>query len=601
MSSPEPAIELPDCRAYPEDVGLDDLLEGLDRAKLVRSLAEEGVEGARRLIAEAAAHDAAMAERFKALRERLRRQAQRRIGRITGDYREKADQLQKVGQAEQARLDAELNALDERLRKARALDLSKIDPSLLADLTSALLLPDASWMRPPKPPSVWERIKAFFAAMAAFFRRLFGRGRPAAAPSSSGRTLTFAVPFEGGRSLGASELGDALARMSTDQQHELQQNVTRTLEAKERDVRKEAEEKRKEVERQRRALEEEREEAKRRAERDIDAKVREAEAKRVDRELRERGLVALRDGQLQVTYGLVERFARLLLEEEKRDLTQDQRLSFKGGASTGIYEKTLLQRADEIAHLDIPSSLLAARLQGSKHIDESTSYVYREITTERVHVVLAFDKSGSMAEGEKLPAAKKALLALYVAVRQRYPDATVDVLAYENEVRVLDLVELWECSPGAFTNTAEALRTAHLLLQSSKATRKELYLITDGLPEAYTDDEGKVHAGQLERAMDQALARASELATVKPLKVSMILLRSQHPEYEAAARKLAERLQGELVITDPQRLGVELLIRWIGGTEQVRKAPAAAVVAATPPPGAVRPGRRKKVDRRMGG
>ena len=129
-----------------------------------------------------------------------------------------------------------------------------------------------------------------------------------------------------------------------------------------------------------------------------------------------------------------------------------------------------MRRAEEVARLDLPSSLLAARLAGQRHIDESTSYVYREVTSERVHVVLAFDRSGSMSENGKLEAAKKALLALYVAIRRRYPDATVDVFAFDNEVQVLDLVELWECKAGAFTNTAEALRAAHLLLRSSRAT-----------------------------------------------------------------------------------------------------------------------------------
>ena len=477
-----------------------------------------------------------------------------------------------------------------------------MDSALLGDLSAALLLPDASWMAPPPRPSLWARIKAAFARLAAYLRRLFGR-RPAPAPEPRrGREIAFAVPSSAGRTLGASEIGDALAKLSPVQRDELRGNVTRTLETQERDLRKEAEEKRREAERQRRVLEEERAEAKRRAEQEVEAKVREAEQKRVDRELRERGLVAERDGQLQVTYGLVERFARLLLEEEKRQLASDSRLSFKGTASTGVYEKARLLRADEIAHIDLPSSLVAARLQGLRHIDETTSFVYREVTSERVHVVLAFDKSGSMSENHKLEAAKKALLALYVAIRRRHPDATVDVVAFENEVRVLDLLELWECTPGAFTNTAEALRTAHLLLQSSRATRKEVYLITDGLPEAYTDEDGRVRAGQLEVALDRALQRAGELATVKPLKASILLLRSEHPEYEVAARKLAERLQGELIITDPQRLGVELLIRWIGGVETVRKAPGAAASPSERPmtTPATGKGRRKKVDRRMG-
>jgi len=249
--------------------------------------------------------------------------------------------------------------------------------------------------------------------------------------------------------------------------------------------------------------------------------------------------------------------------------------------------------------LDLVGSLLAARFTGSRHIDESTSYVYREVTSERVHVVLAFDRSGSMSESGKLEAAKKALLALYVAVRRRYPDATVDILAFDNDVQVLDLVELWECKAGAFTNTAEVLRATHLLLRASRASRRELYLITDGLPEAYTDPEGRVHSGQLDLAMERALERARELHTVFPLRTTMILLRSEHPEYEVAARTLARTLGGELVVTEPANLGVELLVRWAHGAETERRL-TPAPPPPTPAPAAGR-ARRRRADRRMGG
>lgn len=472
-------------------------------------------------------------------------------------------------------------------------------------MQAALLLPDAPWMRPPKPPGLVARIRAFFARIAEFFRRLFGRSKgPKRAPARRDRTLTFATLAHSGRTLGASELGEALAQLDRDEQRELTRRVSRSIEGKERSLEREAEAKRKEAEAQRRRLEEEREEARRRAERESEDRVKEAERVRVERELKERGLVAEREGHLAVTFGLVERFARLVLEEESQRLPSSVRLSFKGVASTGIYEKARLRQPDEVAHLDLPSSLLAARQQGLRHIDESSSYVYREVTSESVHVVLAFDKSGSMAEAGKLAAAKKALLALYIAIRRRHPDATIDVVAFENQVRLLDLLELWECAPGSFTNTAEALHTAHLLLRASKATRKEVYLITDGLPEAYTDVDGRVRSGQLDRAMDHALARAVELSTVTPMRFTMILLRSEHPEYEIAARKITRALSGDLIVTDPQHLGVELLVRWAGGTETTRRAPPAAAPAPPPSPapdGGTGRGRRRRADRRMGG
>jgi uncharacterized protein with von Willebrand factor type A (vWA) domain len=458
----------------------------------------------------------------------------------------------------------------------------------------------------PERRTLLDRLKAFVAALVAFFRRLFGRAAPPTPRGRGERSVVFARLGAGGRSIGSSDLGEAIARLTPREREELSERVDKTLSARERDLKREAEAKRKDADQQRRSLEAERDEARRKAEEEARNRVRDAESRRVERELKERGFVTEKDGTLAVTYGLVERFARLVLEEETRELPADVRLSLSGGASTGMYEKARLRQAEEIAHLDLPSSILAARQAGLRHIDESTSFVYREVTSERVHVVLAFDRSGSMAEGEKLPAAKKALLALYVAVRKRHPDATIDVVAFDNRVDLLDLVELWECQPGAFTNTAEALRTAFLLLRASRASRREVYLVTDGLPEAYTDAEGAVRSGNLPAAMEAALARARELATVRPLKFSLVLIRSEHPEYEVAAREIAKTLEGTLVVTDPNRLGVELLVRWIGRTETVRQPVAAPVPSgggarpSAPVPGKPR-AKRRKVDRRMGG
>jgi Mg-chelatase subunit ChlD len=415
--------------------------------------------------------------------------------------------------------------------------------------------------------------------------------------------MAFATAAADGRAIGPSELGDALAALSGAERDELANSVAGALKSRERGIEKEAEEKRRQAEAQRRRLEEEREEARRRAEAQAEARIRQGEERRVERELKERGFVAEHHGELVVTYGLVERFARLLLEEESQRLPGDVRMSLRGGGSTGVYEKARLQRPEEVAHIDLPGSLLAARLTGSRHIDESTSYVFREITSERVHVVLAFDRSGSMSEEGKLDAAKKALLALFVAVRRRYPDATIDVYAFDNEVQLLDLVELWECRAGAFTNTAEALRAAHLLLRASRATRREFYLITDGLPEAYTDEDGRVRSGQLDVAMEHALERARELATVTSLKSTVLLLKSEHPEYEPAARAIARTLRGEMVVTDPAHLGVELLVRWAHGEETERRlAPVAEAAPLAPAPTVPRArGRRRRPDRRMGG
>lgn len=606
MTSPpaDAAVPLPDCSHVVEDVESDDLLSVIDSASVIEALAEHGPGGVRALVEQQSGENSELARRVARLRELLKRQASSRVSRILDEYDQRAHQLELDRAARADELQREMEALEARLAEARQIHLgAAFDEALLGDVQHALLLPTASWMQPPPPPTLWERIRAFFARIAAFFRGLFRRGSKPKEKPRAERTVPLATMLPVGRALTPSELSEALARLTPRQQEELETSVTRDISERERALAREAEAKRKEAEAQRRRLEEERKEAERRAQREADQWARQAEEERLRRELSERGLVTEKGGQLTITYSLVERFAKLVLEAESRSLPGDVRMSLKGGASTGVYEKARLRIPDEVAHLDIPSSLLAARQAGSRHIDESTSYVFREILAERVHVVLALDKSGSMGEGEKLPAAKKALLALYVAVRRRYPDATIDVLAFDNEVRLLDLLQLWETPPGSFTNTGEALRTAFLLLRSSRANRKELFLVTDGLPEAYTDHDGRIRSGNLDKAMEYALGRAQELTSVKPFRCTMVLIKSQNPDYEKAARLLSHQLHGELVVTEPQHLGIELLVRWAGGKEQTRRAspqPGPAPVATTSSGGA-KSAKRRRRDRRMGG
>ncbi len=565
----------------------------------MQALAESGPQGAHALIRERSHEDAELERRLNAFRERIRRQAERNLARSSEGYDQRLEELSIAERRSKEEIDRELAELEEKLRASRARGRAAFAlPELAPEVTAALLIPTASWNQPPRL-SLWQRLRAWFVRV---FGRLFGRRRAGPVPEpDTGRRVPLVSLSMNGRVLGPSALGEALARLSPEQETELSQRVGEQIRASESDLRKHAEQKRHDAEIQRRRLEEEKQAALQRNSAEVERKVREAEDRRIDRELRERGMVVPTAHGLEVTYALVERFARLLLAEEEHLASAEVRFALRGGAATGIYEKAHLRQPDEIARLDVPSSLLAARLVGQKHLDESTSYIYREATSETVQVVLALDRSGSMAEDGKLEAAKKALLALYVAVRRKYPTAVIDVLAFDNVVQVLDLVELWSCSPGAFTNTAEALRTAnHLFASARSVSRREFFLITDGLPEAYTDPDGTVRAGQLESAMNQALARARELAKVRPLRFSMVLLKSSHPEYETAAWAIARAIGGELVVTDPSRLGIELLVRWTRDTEVVHR-PTSPMVSATTPSSPRGAGRRRRADRRMGG
>ncbi len=100
-----------------------------------------------------------------------------------------------------------------------------------------------------------------------------------------------------------------------------------------------------------------------------------------------------------------------------------------------------------------------------------------------------------MEENDRILAAKKAVLALFKAVKRRDRRNIVDLVGFDTDVRPMDLVSVWESKPGGFTNTGAALKTAAELLRHSRSDQNLVYLITDGYPEAYTDKDGKSMIG----------------------------------------------------------------------------------------------------------
>jgi uncharacterized protein with von Willebrand factor type A (vWA) domain len=173
-----------------------------------------------------------------------------------------------------------------------------------------------------------------------------------------------------------------------------------------------------------------------------------------------------------------------------------------------------------------------------------------------------FDKSGSMDENDRIVAAKKAVLALYKAVKERNPRNIVDLVAFDTEVAVMDLLGVWQSEPKGFTNTGEALKTARELISDSTADRKLVYLITDGLPEAYTED-GRVIAGDTKASLKYAISQAKELSYVSNVHLTMILLEHKEKIYVDSAEKIVTASEGRAVVVEPSELAAEMIMDFI--------------------------------------
>jgi hypothetical protein len=132
-------------------------LDTVDRERLIRALAEEGVEGARKIVRDAATRDRDLADRLARLRERLRRQAARRTTRLLGDYDRRRAELDLVSRRSDEEVAQRIAELEGRLKAARSIDWSRLPTDLMDEVEAAFLLPDASWNRPPPRPGIGAR------------------------------------------------------------------------------------------------------------------------------------------------------------------------------------------------------------------------------------------------------------------------------------------------------------------------------------------------------------------------------------------------------------------------------------------------------------
>jgi Mg-chelatase subunit ChlD len=335
---------------------------------------------------------------------------------------------------------------------------------------------------------------------------------------------------------------------------------------KEREAERRARARREELEKDKRQRDDELDRRLERERRELEEAVGERPGKMVrDRllqELEESGLVRWDRGELVVTSSLVERFAEIVLSREMQKLPKKHRHRF-GLAVTnrGVYEKGRLLDHHEISRMDIVDSYVRARMShpGHRGITEDDVVTKRELRGAITHVVLMFDKSGSMEENGRIAAAKRAVLALFKAVKHQDNRNTVDLIAFDTRVRVMDLYEVWNTSPGGFTNTSAALDAAGDLLSRSRADRKVIYLITDGLPEAYTL-KGEPRAGNPEKSLEAAMRSASALHGIEGLRLTIILLEPEKRMYIDATKSIAESAGGSIITTDPKNLAPELLI-----------------------------------------
>jgi Mg-chelatase subunit ChlD len=607
---------LPDCDAV---VDLSVPLTDVERAELVKSLFEQGPGAIDKFVKDHASGDSSIAravERFRALLEEQARRVRERTDN------ERAERLQREKQAiepQERRLTEEEREAEERQRRLRDKLGEILEEGLLADPVIKMVVEAPAPV--PSGKGFWARMRAFFAAIGAAIRRfgnwlLLKLGIRKAAPEKktkpAGTALLLNLPhigelggleakFEGVllTSPGLRKGFEARIAPQMGRLERLKLSLAKRLsprsygrmarEAFKRQLdrllsrrKKEAENEQKELDRRidelrrrRSSLEESLREKEKGmlSERDrllaemgkrIQTEPEQMARRKIEEDMARSGLISLdpATGRIEITARLVDRFAEIALSAELRNLPSKYTFALgRTAVQQGTYERDRMKTVDEVSRMDIVESLVAARLTHPRHraMDDDDVRVNRELSGCSLHVVLVFDKSSSMEENNRILAAKKAVLALFKAVKRRDRRNTVDLVGFDTDVRPMDLVSVWESKPGGFTNTGAALRAARELLERSRSDQNLVYLITDGFPEAYTDKDGRSIAGDNERSLASAVAEAGELRRVRNVRLVHILLEPKERIFVDAAEKIASAAHGKLITTDPNRLAAEML------------------------------------------
>jgi uncharacterized protein with von Willebrand factor type A (vWA) domain len=272
------------------------------------------------------------------------------------------------------------------------------------------------------------------------------------------------------------------------------------------------------------------------------------------------------DPDLEITEVLVEKFSELLYAELHGSQWGRRERRGRTTSDSGVYDKDRLRTVDEESRMDLLTSVTNGKINhpGDRNIYDSDMVVMREVATSELHAVIMVDISGSMEENGRLEAAKRAVLALMQAVKRDNPRNQVDILSVSTRANLVTLREVMAMEPRGFTNMQEGFAMARSLMEPSRSDRRMVFLVTDGLPEAYTGPDGEPVAGDLAKAMDLAILEVQALGRAGELSFVIFLLEPKDPAFLGAARRIAEAGSGNVISADPSHLASQMLGSYYG-------------------------------------
>jgi len=215
------------------------------------------------------------------------------------------------------------------------------------------------------------------------------------------------------------------------------------------------------------------------------------------RDLRDRGYVRENDDRvMQLTARSEQTIRRSALDEIfgklKKSRTGTHRTPYTGEGDEPTADLRPYRFGDAPDAIDMTGSLRNAQINHGLDefsITEEDLEIREKEYKTRHATVLMIDISHSMIlYGEdRITPARKTAMALAELIRIKYPKDSLDVIAFGDDARLIEVKDLPYLMVGPYhTNTSAGLKLAMDLLRRRKTPNRQIFMITDGKPTCMT-------------------------------------------------------------------------------------------------------------------